>query len=212
MSERKSKILLLLGCQRSGTTLLAAMLGGHSEINMLFESTSDDVLKLIGKKYSGNKSLVRRQIRFSQRSSKFGHLMNRLANLDLAKTHRHHKKRPFPTSKMSIQDYINEKATIITITRNKEEVLKSITSRTKMSWNQAEKEYDLAIDEMNTVKDIALNINFADLVKNPENTLKEICKYLDLDFEKRMLKGPEYNFVYPNKSVISDKSQDASLK
>ena len=72
MSERKSKILLLLGCQRSGTTLLAAMLGGHSEINMLFESTSDDVLKLIGKKYSGNKALVRRQIRFSQRSSKFG--------------------------------------------------------------------------------------------------------------------------------------------
>ena len=47
MSERKSKILLVLGCQRSGTTLLAAMLGGHSEINMIFESTTDDVLKLI---------------------------------------------------------------------------------------------------------------------------------------------------------------------
>ena len=80
-----------------------------------------------------------------------------------------------------------------------------------MSWLQAEKEYDLAIDEMNKVKDIAFNINFADLVKNPAITLKEICKFLELDFEERMLKGPEYNFVYPNKSVIADKSKNATL-
>ena len=55
MDNRKSNLLLLLGCQRSGTTLLAAMLGRHSEISMLFESVTDDTMKLIGKKYCGNK-------------------------------------------------------------------------------------------------------------------------------------------------------------
>ena len=50
MLNQDPNLVLLLGCQRSGTTLLASMLGGHSEINMLFESTSDDVMRLIGKK------------------------------------------------------------------------------------------------------------------------------------------------------------------
>ena len=74
------KPILILGCQRSGTTLLASVLGRHSEVNMLFESTTDDTLKLIGKKYQGNKLCVWRQIRRNQKASKWGHFVNRLVN------------------------------------------------------------------------------------------------------------------------------------
>ena len=45
-------------------------------------------------------------------------------------------------------------------------------------------------------------ISFLDLVNNTEITLKNICEFLDIDFEKRMLEGPKYNFVYPNEKVI----------
>ena len=42
MSSAKGKLVLILGLQRTGTTLLASMLGGHSEVNMLFESVGSD--------------------------------------------------------------------------------------------------------------------------------------------------------------------------
>lgn len=75
-----------------------------------------------------------------------------------------------------------------------------------MSQAQAEREYDLAVGEMDKVKDISLRVDFAELVEKPEDTLTKVCKYLDLNFEKRMLKGPEYNFVYPHKEVIASKA------
>jgi len=99
------KLFVVVGLQRTGTTLLASMLGRHPEINMLFESVTKDSLKLIGKKWNGNKLLAYRQIRYSSRSSKFGHLINRIVNLDFKKHNRHHLIRPFPTSVMSIEDY-----------------------------------------------------------------------------------------------------------
>lgn len=205
MKNEKANIILLLGCQRSGTTLLASMLGGHSEINMLFESTGDDVLKLIGKKYSGNKLLTWRQIRKSQRASKFGHLVNRLANFDFKFKNKHHSKRVYPISKLSIEDYLERGATIISIFRNKEDVVNSITKRTSVSREIASKEYDLAYEILNSLKEQSINVQFSDLVKQPEKTLETVCNALGLEFEERMLEGPKYNFVYPNKSVIKNK-------
>ena len=208
MENHQSQPLLLLGCQRSGTTLLAAMLGGHSEINMLFESVTKDTFRLIGKRYNGNKLLAYRQIRMNQRASRFGHLINRIVNLNFGREPKPHKLRPFPTGRLTLQDYIDRDAKIITIVRKKEEVVSSIVKRTKMSEKQASREYDLVIQEINKVTDRALNITFKELVGDPEGTLKTICNYLDLEFEPRMLKGPEYNFVYPEKSIISSKSTE----
>ncbi len=205
-----SKLLLVVGCQRSGTTLLASMLGGHSEINMLFESTKTDVFKLIGTKYSGNKSILYRQIRMHQKATKFGHLVNRIVNLDLTlKPKVLHTKRVFPVSDLSIQDYINKDAKIITILRSENEVINSITTRTKMSVQQAKKEYKASLKIINNLKTYknALHIQFSDLIHNTKETLIEVCKFLDLDFEERMLRGPEYNFIYPNKKVLKEKSQ-----
>ena len=102
------KLFVVIGLQRTGTTLLASMLGRHPEINMLFESVTKDSLKLIGKQWNGNKLLAYRQIRKNKRSSKLGHLINRIVNLDFKQENRHHLVRPFPTSVMSIEDYKKE--------------------------------------------------------------------------------------------------------
>ena len=74
------KIFVIVGLQRTGTTLLSSMLGRHPEINMLFESVTKDSLKLIGKQWNGNKLLAYRQIRQYKRASYLGHLINRIAN------------------------------------------------------------------------------------------------------------------------------------
>ena len=203
MSSAKGKLVLILGLQRTGTTLLASMLGGHSEVNMLFESVGSDTTSLIGKKISANKLLVYRQIRFTQRASRLGHLINRIVNLDFKIKNKHHRKRPYPTSKLSIKDYEKLGCKFIIIERDEKSSIDSMMSRAKQSFAEAKNEYDKGTLILTKVKDLdSHTISFLDLVNNTEITLKNICEFLEIDFEKRMLEGPKYNFVYPNEKVI----------
>ena len=207
MSSAKGKLVLILGLQRTGTTLLASMLGGHSEVNMLFESVGSDTISLIGKKISANKLLVYRQIRFTQRASRLGHLINRIVNLDFKIKNKHHRKRPYPTSKLSIKDYEKLGCKFIIIERDEKSSIDSMMSRAKQSFAEAKNEYDKGTLILTKVKDLdSHTISFLDLVNNTEITLKNICEFLEIDFEKRMLEGPKYNFVYPNEKVISKTS------
>ena len=136
------KLFLIIGLQRTGTTLLASMLGRHPEINMLFESVTKDSLKLIGKEWNGNKLLAYRQIRQIERASYFGHLVNRIANLDFKRKNKHHLMRPYPTSDMSLNDYKDEGSFFITIERDKDSSVKSMMKRAGQNKNQAESEWE----------------------------------------------------------------------
>jgi hypothetical protein len=183
------------------------MLGRHPEINMLFESVTKDSLRLIGKKWNGNKLLAYRQIREIQRASKFGHFINRCANFDFRNKSRPHLIRPFPTSIMSIEDYKQEGAIFITIERDMESSVSSMMKRAGQSRKQAEKEYKLAMEIINNLKkESSYSLTFLELINNSEKVLKEICQLLELDYEPKMMDGPKYNFVYPNKGIIKKKS------
>lgn len=200
------KLFVVVGLQRTGTTLLASMLGRHPEINMLFESVTKDSLKLIGKKWNGNKLLAYRQIRYSSRSSKFGHLINRIANLDFKKHNKHHMIRPFPTSVMSIEDYKNQGAYFITIERDKLSSVSSMMKRAGQTKSQAEKEFDAGMKIINKLKkEKTYSLTFADLIKNSEDKLQDICKFLELEYTNKMLEGPKFNFVYPQENIDKTK-------
>ena len=201
------KLFVVIGLQRTGTTLLASMLGRHPEINMLFESVTKDSLKLIGKQWNGNKLLAYRQIRKNKRSSKWGHLINRIVNLDFNQENRHHLVRPFPTSVMSIEDYKKEGAVFITIERDKESSVSSMMKRAGQTKKQAEKEWERGMKIINQLKNEgAYSLTFVDLVNNSEKYLKEICNFLAIEYLEKMLEGPKYNFVYPNEGIIKKKS------
>ena len=201
------KLFVVIGLQRTGTTLLASMLGRHPEINMLFESVTKDSLKLIGKQWNGNKLLAYRQIRKNKRSSKWGHLINRIVNLDFNQENRHHLVRPFPTSVMSIEDYKKEGAVFITIERDKESSVSSMMKRAGQTKKQAEKEWEHGMKIINQLKNEgAYSLTFVDLVNNSEKYLKEICNFLAIEYLEKMLEGPKYNFVYPNEEIIKKKS------
>ncbi len=201
------KLFVVIGLQRTGTTLLASMLGRHPEINMLFESVTKDSLKLIGKQWNGNKLLAYRQIRKNKRSSKWGHLINRIVNLDFMQENRHHLVRPFPTSVMSIEDYKKEGAVFITIERDKESSVSSMMKRAGQTKNQAEREWESGMKILNQLKNEgAYSLTFVDLVNNSEKYLNEICNFLAIEYLEKMLEGPKYNFVYPNDGIIKRKS------
>ena len=201
------KLFVVIGLQRTGTTLLASMLGRHPEINMLFESVTKDSLKLIGKQWNGNKLLAYRQIRKNKRSSKLGHLINRIVNLDFKQENRHHLVRPFPTSVMSIEDYKKEGAVFITIERDKESSVSSMMKRAGQTKNQAEREWESGMKIINQLKNEgAYGLTFVDLVNNSEKYLKEICNFLAIEYLEKMLEGSKYNFVYPQDSVVKRES------
>jgi hypothetical protein len=201
------KLFVVIGLQRTGTTLLASMLGRHPEINMLFESVTKDSLKLIGKQWNGNKLLAYRQIRKNKRSSKWGHLINRIVNLDFKQENRHHLVRPFPTSVMSIEDYKKEGAVFITIERDKESSVSSMMKRAGQTKNQAEREWESGMKIINQLKNEgAYSLTFFDLVNHSEKYLKEICNFLSIEYLEKMLEGPKYNFVYPQDSVVKRES------
>ena len=201
------KLFVVIGLQRTGTTLLASMLGRHPEINMLFESVTKDSLKLIGKQWNGNKLLAYRQIRKNKRSSKWGHLLNRIVNLDFKQENRHHLVRPFPTSVMSIEDYKKEGAVFITIERDKESSVSSMMKRAGQTKKQAEREWEHGMKIINQLKNEgAYSLTFVDLVNNSEKYLKEICNFLAIEYLEKMLEGPKYNFVYPQDSVVKRES------
>lgn len=201
------KLFVVIGLQRTGTTLLASMLGRHPEINMLFESVTKDSLKLIGKQWNGNKLLAYRQIRINERSSKWGHLINRIVNLDFKKKNRHHLVRPFPTSVLSIEDYKKEGAVFITIERDKDSSVSSMMKRAGQTKKQSEKEWEEGMKLINHLKDKnTYSLTFVDLVNNTEQVLQAICQFLEIEYLEKMLEGPKYNFVYPNERVIKKKS------
>jgi dephospho-CoA kinase len=174
---------------------------------MLFESVTKDSLKLIGKQWNGNKLLAYRQIRKNKRSNKWGHLINRIVNLDFKQENRHHLVRPFPTSVMSIEDYKKEGAVFITIERDKESSVSSMMKRAGQTKRQAEREWESGMKIINQLKNEgAYSLTFVDLVNNSEKYLKEICNFLAIEYLEKMLEGPKYNFVYPNEGIIKKKS------
>ena len=201
------KLFLIIGLQRTGTTLLASMLGRHPEINMLFESVTKDSLKLIGKEWNGNKLLAYRQIRQIERASYFGHLVNRIANLDFKRKNKHHLMRPYPTSDMSLNDYKDEGSFFITIERDKDSSVKSMMKRAGQNKNQAESEWEEGMKIINQLEGENIHsLTFFDLVNNTENVLKSICSFLEVDYLETMLEGPKYNFVYPQDSIVKRES------
>lgn len=205
--EQISKLLLIVGVQRSGTTLLASMLGRHSEINMLFESTTHDVRRLMGKQYAGNKLLAWRQIRMNRRGSKWGHLMNRISNADFGRTRKHHKVRPYPTSSMSIADYLALRATIITITRDESSTVGSMVRRAGMTERQSRREWARASEIIEQLNDFgAIHVPFDRLVTEPVEVMKSVTDRLGLKYEERMLEGSRYNVVYPYDRIMKEKA------
>ena len=201
------KLFLIIGLQRTGTTLLASMLGRHPEINMLFESVTKDSLKLIGKEWNGNKLLAFRQIRQTERASYFGHLVNRIANLDFKKKNKHHLIRPYPTSDMSLNDYKAKGSFFITIERDKHSSVKSMMKRAGQNLKQAESEWEEGMKIINQLEHENIHsLTFFDLVNNTENVLKNICSFLEIDYLETMLEGPKYNFVYPQDSIVKRES------
>jgi hypothetical protein len=201
------KKLYIFGVQRSGTSLLAGLLGGHPSINMLTQSTSGDQSRLTGKIYQGNKLCVNHDVRWAQKSSRIRNFLYYKTNWIFKRLKKYHALRP--SARFTVQDLLKEECKVVIITRDFTENVNSILRHTSMSKKMAVRELTEGGNIIQKIMDRNNHIvvSLLALTSDTENTLKKICEYLDIKFSPEMLNGIQHQpqDIYNKKYILAKK-------
>jgi hypothetical protein len=203
-----NKELLILGAPRSGTTLLAAMLGAHPDIAILHEETSLAMRLILGKSYKGVKLCVPNHIRLSQRGSILYHQLMKIRGVRRINLY-------MVESKYSIRDYqkIFPNLRVLMILRAPDQVVSSI--RRRIHWPKSYGEYcfKYAVKTMwKLTQEDATGctkvVQFDSLVTQPEHVMREICSWLGCEFDQAMLEGYAFTPQYQNQNINASRASD----
>jgi len=177
--ESNRRHLLILGAPRSGTTLLAAMIGCHDDIGLLVEAKRMAFTEIVGKAVVGNKLCVPNQIEFE-------------ANWD---------RRVSRFSKAALEKYLalpNFK--LVLIVRHVEAVASSIKKRAGKPNETALMYWRRGIEIMHKLKQRlpqdAVVISFESMLANPERHMRRVTDLLALPYQEKMLEGYKHNPYY----------------
>jgi hypothetical protein len=193
--------LLLIGAPRSGTTLLATMIGRHTDVGMLNEDVSGRGIGIIlGKQVSGNKLCVPNQIRLSHRSFFGRRFLKKMGFVAEA-----------PKSKYCIRDYLElPNLKVLAIIRDGNDSVSSMIARGKSRLRKAARRWSEAIETIDQLikeyEDRVLVVTFDELLLQPAAVLHRVCKFLGITFQPQMLDGPSHNPYYPEAELKVEKA------
>jgi hypothetical protein len=193
--------VLLLGAPRSGTTLLATMIGRHTDVGMLNEDPGRGIGKVLGKAVTGNKLCVPNQIRLGSHGSA---RLRWLKKMGLATE--------APASIYSIEDYLAlPNLKVLAIIRDGNDTVASMMTRGKNRLRKATRRWSEAIETIYTLRrrygSRVLIVGFDDVVLHADSVLHRICSFLDIEFQERMLDGQRYNPFYPQAGLDREKTR-----
>ncbi|MDR8394069.1 sulfotransferase [Aliifodinibius sp. S!AR15-10] len=206
--------LLILGLPRSGTSILASLIGAHSNVSLICEDFGRSWIDAIGKPVVGNKLCVPRQIDMDRKRNMGVKLLNRVGLLKL-----------WPKSMLSIEDYLEiDNLKLILIRRELSDVRNSMGNRDMVTLPTfkgevkteeiSEEEIEYTIEKGSQIlsqleqRDNAFTISFDELINQTEPTLQTLCDFIGVSYEEQMIEeGPRWNWVYPE---ISAKGIDKS--
>jgi len=191
--------LLLLGAPRSGTTLLATMISRHSEIVVLNEDRGWAMRRVLGKLVVGNKRCVPNQIEMSKR--RILHFRF-LKTIGLAME--------YQSSEFSIDDYLKlPNLKVVGLIRSGPDVVSSIMKRSEKTFRIAAYRWCRAIEVLyelrSRIPQSLLIVSFESLVASPKENMQRVAAFLHVDYQDRMLEGPQYNPWYPETGLNLEK-------
>ncbi len=191
--------LLIIGAPRSGTTLLATMIGRHTEIGILNEDKGVAMRRLLGVAIVGNKRCIPNQIEIKRRHPLHLRLWKKIGLT-----------REYQKSVYSIEDYLNlPQSQVIGLIRGGNDVISSGMRRGRKSFRGAAYRWCRAIEILHELKtrypEQFLIVSFEELVLHPENTMKRVAAFLGVEYQDRMLDGPVYNPWYPEEGMNVEK-------
>jgi hypothetical protein len=189
------KKLLVTGCHRSGTTLLAAIIGMHNDIALINEDYYDSYSRILCKKYIGTKAVIPTILLNKKRSKIYISIYRKFSKyINIVK-----KSHVIGGCNYSIIDFDK----VIFIHRDKESNISSIIKRHCNKRKFAER--DIAIT--NAIKLQLMNnenvlfIELKELTSNTEYEAKKICNFLELNYDKKILDGYKYTPTYKNNKI-----------
>lgn len=199
--------LLIVGLPRSGTSILASLVGAHSRVSIVCEDFGRIWTSVLGKPVVGNKLCVPRQISWHKHNSTIIKILKRFGLFKI-----------WPKSHYSIQDYLQlPNLKIIVINRDLDDIRKSMVNRGELKWTGitgkvkskkiSERIIDYTVengakilDRLSNRKEV-VSVEFDQLLYSPDSVLKEICSFIGVPFEEKMIdRGPQWNWMYPKES------------
>ncbi|MBA4372474.1 MAG: hypothetical protein C0402_06385 [Thermodesulfovibrio sp.] len=199
---------LILGAGRGGTSLLAGLLDYHSRLTVAFEMFS--VAYLMGKELNAQQTSI-----FDERvrafiaaceieagrnpDVKWG---NKITSEQLFGLEDHNRENPQATIDIPDQffnSYLGDKK-VIFILRDGRTCVNSKVQRTGMTYQTACERWLYSVSIYRFFKTRHFNnicIRFEDLLIHPQTTLVDICSFLEIPFEDKMLQGVNNLLIPP---------------
>ena len=193
--------LLIVGCPRSGTTLLASMIGCHTRVGMLNEDVSGKWMnKILGKPIAANKLCIPNQVQMKRGGVFSRRLFKKLGFIKEA-----------PRSIFSLEEYLEVPTLkIVAIIRDGNDAIASMMNRGGSTLRTGSHRWVRATDTIYELRtrypDRVLVIAFERLLLEPQASLNEVCYFLDIAYEKEMLSGCLYNPRYPETKLNGNKA------
>lgn len=192
---------LVIGAPRSGTSLLAGMIGAHPDVGMLREDYSGAMGRIVGKKVAGNKLCIPNQISFG--NSWWNRLLRRYG------FHLYRGR-----SVVSLEEYlVDPQLVVVAIVRRPYAVINSMCKRGGQSRSQAYRRWARSIEILSEVEtgysEKLLIVPFELLVESPRATIDAVATHLNLPFYPAMLQGHEHTSSYDheNKGIDPERAQ-----
>lgn len=209
--------LLVVGTPRSGTTLLTCLIGSHPRCIAMSECLWGEEHKIVSpSEVVVNKLCTPNQIQFEhpplptllQRIGvRFQKELARLTGLWM---------KDWPLGALSIRDYVAERdARLLFIVRDPNQVIDSMIRRSGQSESRALSRWAHGIQEMHAsyseYSQRCHLLAFSDLVLEPENELRKICEFINLEYSSDMMNGYRYSPQY-NRDKISESVLNKNTK
>jgi hypothetical protein len=175
------------------------MISRHSEIAVLNEDRGWAMRRILGKAVVGNKRCVPNQIELRRRGPFHFRF---LKTLGLAKE--------YQSSEYGIEDYLRLPGIkIIGLIRAGDDVISSVMGRSEKNFRVACYRWRRAVDVIYQLKqahpELLLVVCFEDLVEHPKENAERIAAFLGVEYQERMLEGPQYNPWYPEPGMNKEK-------
>ena len=156
--------------------------------------------QILGKTFVGNKRCVPNQIELKKRS--WLHFRF-LKTIGLAKE--------YQSSEFSIEDYLTlPNIKVIAIIRAGNDVVSSVMGRSEKQFRVASYRWCRSIEIIhelaNRYPDIVLVVSFENLVLHPRENMERVAAFLNVEYQDRMLEGPQYNPWYPEEGMNQEKA------
>jgi len=221
--------LLIIGAPRSGTTLLASMIGAHPETAITIEDLGHGARFISGASIWGNKLCVPNQIRLSPRPESRD-LLTRVEDAirafvgqprhrGLPREHDPAYYNPPPHRQTTIRTYVEEWDTrLIAILRSPNQSIDSMLRRgqvvvrdkdrspeviAKDRWARATRTIYRCLREY---EDRTLVMSFSSLVKTPEAQMERVSKHLGIEMHPSMLQGFQHTPQYSERGIDPSKA------